>query len=121
MRREMWRQLWHQFLRKPNLTVMSCGVHTRALVRQFNDLLIRSLTTHRLIYTIATVELLLSPHQPSREDHIESMQLTPITRLPLAPPQGAGLQHIRPNRLDVAKCKNLPVSIVFLPAADIAR
>jgi len=31
------------------------------------------------------------------------------------------LQHIRPNRLDVAKCKHLPVSIVFLPAADIAR
>lgn len=34
---------------------------------------------------------------------------------------GAGLQHVRPNRLDVAKCKRLPVSIVFLPAADIAR
>jgi len=33
---------------------------------------------------------------------------------------GAGLDHHRPNRLDVAHCTNLPVTIVFLPASDIA-
>jgi ATP phosphoribosyltransferase len=33
---------------------------------------------------------------------------------------GAGLDHHRPNRLDVAQCTNLPVTLVFLPAADIA-
>ena len=33
---------------------------------------------------------------------------------------GAGLDHHRPNRLDVAHCKNLPLTIVFLPASDIA-
>jgi len=33
---------------------------------------------------------------------------------------GAGLDHDRPNRLDVAKCFSLPVTLVFLPAADIA-
>ena len=33
---------------------------------------------------------------------------------------GAGLEHHRPNRLDVAHCTNLDVTIVFLPAADIA-
>jgi ATP phosphoribosyltransferase len=33
---------------------------------------------------------------------------------------GAGLEHHRPNRLDVAHCTNLNVTIVFLPAADIA-
>jgi ATP phosphoribosyltransferase len=34
--------------------------------------------------------------------------------------QGAGLDHHRPNRLDVAQCTNLPVTLVFLPASDIA-
>eukprot|EP00041_Stephanoeca_diplocostata_P012815 m.215561 g.215561 ORF g.215561 m.215561 type:complete len:307 (+) comp19103_c0_seq1:92-1012(+) len=34
---------------------------------------------------------------------------------------GAGLSYTRPNRLDVARCKRVPVTIVFLPAADIAR
>lgn len=34
---------------------------------------------------------------------------------------GAGLDHIRPNRVDVAPCSHLPVTIVFLPAADISR
>lgn len=34
--------------------------------------------------------------------------------------KGAGLDHDRPNRLDVAKCFSLPVTLVFLPAADIA-
>ena len=38
----------------------------------------------------------------------------------LAVLNGAGLQHVRPNRLDVAHCQRLPVTIVFLPAADIA-
>ncbi|KAJ1407154.1 hypothetical protein B484DRAFT_205856 [Ochromonadaceae sp. CCMP2298] len=33
---------------------------------------------------------------------------------------GAGLDHIRPNRLDVAHCTSLPITLVFLPAADIA-
>lgn len=33
---------------------------------------------------------------------------------------GAGLDHQRPNRLDVAHCTNLPVTLVFLPASDIA-
>lgn len=32
---------------------------------------------------------------------------------------GAGLDHERPNRLDVAHCKNIPVTLVFLPASDI--
>jgi hypothetical protein len=34
--------------------------------------------------------------------------------------EGAGLDHNRPQRLDVAHCINLPVTLVFLPAADIA-
>ena len=34
--------------------------------------------------------------------------------------QGAGLDHHRPARLDVAECTGLPVTIVFLPASDIA-
>ena len=34
--------------------------------------------------------------------------------------EGAGLDHHRPNRLDVAHCTGLPVTIVFLPASDIA-
>lgn len=33
---------------------------------------------------------------------------------------GSGLDHHRPSRLDVAHCSNLPVTIVFLPASDIA-
>jgi len=33
--------------------------------------------------------------------------------------QGAGLDAKRPDRLDVAMCKNLPVKLVFLPACDI--
>ena len=32
---------------------------------------------------------------------------------------GSGMDHHRPNRLDVAHCTNLPVTIIFLPAADI--
>eukprot|EP00929_Paragymnodinium_shiwhaense_P009158 TRINITY_DN113215_c0_g1_i1.p1 TRINITY_DN113215_c0_g1~~TRINITY_DN113215_c0_g1_i1.p1 ORF type:complete len:324 (+),score=99.19 TRINITY_DN113215_c0_g1_i1:67-1038(+) len=32
---------------------------------------------------------------------------------------GAGLEANRPDRLDVAKCKDLPVKLVFLPASDI--
>lgn len=34
--------------------------------------------------------------------------------------KGAGLDHDRPNRLDVAHCFSLPVTLVFLPASDIA-
>ena len=34
--------------------------------------------------------------------------------------EGAGLDHHRPPRLDVAHCTGLPVTLVFLPAADIA-
>mmetsp|Transcript_2044 Transcript_2044/g.3222 ORF Transcript_2044/g.3222 Transcript_2044/m.3222 type:complete len:311 (-) Transcript_2044:1956-2888(-) len=33
---------------------------------------------------------------------------------------GAGLEYHRPPRLDVAKCSSLPITIVFLPASDIA-
>lgn len=33
---------------------------------------------------------------------------------------GAGLDHHRPNRLDVAQCTTLPITLVFLPASDIA-
>lgn len=34
---------------------------------------------------------------------------------------GAGLQHVRPNRVDVAECTEVPVTLVFLPASDISR
>lgn len=34
--------------------------------------------------------------------------------------KGAGIEYIRKERLDIAHCKNLPISIVFLPAKDIA-
>eukprot|EP00281_Chroomonas_sp_CCMP1168_P033167 CAMPEP_0206248056 /NCGR_PEP_ID=MMETSP0047_2-20121206/20152_1 /ASSEMBLY_ACC=CAM_ASM_000192 /TAXON_ID=195065 /ORGANISM="Chroomonas mesostigmatica_cf, Strain CCMP1168" /LENGTH=305 /DNA_ID=CAMNT_0053673647 /DNA_START=105 /DNA_END=1022 /DNA_ORIENTATION=+ len=33
---------------------------------------------------------------------------------------GAGLDHKRPDRVDVATCTNMPITLVFLPAADIA-
>jgi ATP phosphoribosyltransferase len=33
---------------------------------------------------------------------------------------GAGIEFHRPNRLDVAQCTTLPITLVFLPAADIA-
>lgn len=33
--------------------------------------------------------------------------------------KGAGLEANRPDRLDVAMCKELPVKLVFLPASDI--
>lgn len=35
--------------------------------------------------------------------------------------KGAGLHHVRVARLDVAKCTTQPVTLVFLPAADIAK
>ena len=28
--------------------------------------------------------------------------------------------HVQPNRLDVAKCDDMPITLVFLPAKDIA-
>eukprot|EP00051_Salpingoeca_urceolata_P017844 m.246176 g.246176 ORF g.246176 m.246176 type:complete len:319 (+) comp19061_c1_seq9:252-1208(+) len=34
---------------------------------------------------------------------------------------GCGLEHVRTHRLDIAPCMRLPVTIVFLPAADIAQ
>jgi len=34
--------------------------------------------------------------------------------------KGSGFDYSRPERLDIAHCKDLPVSIVFLPASDIA-
>lgn len=34
--------------------------------------------------------------------------------------KGAGIEYHREARLDVALCKNLPLTLVFLPAADIA-
>jgi len=33
---------------------------------------------------------------------------------------GSGFNYKRPDRLDIAHCTDIPVSIVFLPAADIA-
>ena len=33
---------------------------------------------------------------------------------------GAGFDYKRPDRIDIAHCRDLPISIVFLPAADIA-
>ncbi|KAF0684947.1 Aste57867_23104 [Aphanomyces stellatus] len=33
---------------------------------------------------------------------------------------GAGLDYNRPHRLDIAHCSSLPVTLVFLPASDIA-
>ena len=35
--------------------------------------------------------------------------------------EGSGIEYDRPNRLDVAYCTSLPLTIVFLPAADIAK
>ena len=35
--------------------------------------------------------------------------------------QGADIQFLRKSRLDIAKSTNLPVAIVFLPAADIPK
>ncbi|GAB9465032.1 Atp phosphoribosyltransferase [Globisporangium polare] len=34
--------------------------------------------------------------------------------------EGAGLEYYRPSRVDIALCTSLPVTLVFLPAADIA-
>jgi len=34
---------------------------------------------------------------------------------------GSGVEYVRKDRLDVAHCSNLPVTIVFLPTADIAK
>lgn len=33
---------------------------------------------------------------------------------------GAGMDHRRPERVDIAQCSDLPVTLVFLPAHDIA-
>ncbi|BFZ63966.1 ATP phosphoribosyltransferase (ATP-PRTase) (ATP-PRT) [Saitoella coloradoensis] len=35
--------------------------------------------------------------------------------------QGSDIQFTRNNRLDIALCLNLPVALIFLPAADIPR
>ena len=35
--------------------------------------------------------------------------------------KGAGIEYSRQERLDIAECKNLPLTVVFLPAADIAK
>ena len=35
--------------------------------------------------------------------------------------KGAGIEYRRENRLDVALCADLPLTLVFLPAADIAK
>ena len=34
---------------------------------------------------------------------------------------GADIQYTRRNRLDIAACTNLPITLVFLPASDIAK
>jgi ATP phosphoribosyltransferase len=33
--------------------------------------------------------------------------------------EGAGIDFFRPNRLDIAQCSSLPLTLVFLPAKDI--
>eukprot|EP00467_Chlorarachnion_reptans_P024281 CAMPEP_0114515674 /NCGR_PEP_ID=MMETSP0109-20121206/16877_1 /TAXON_ID=29199 /ORGANISM="Chlorarachnion reptans, Strain CCCM449" /LENGTH=314 /DNA_ID=CAMNT_0001695925 /DNA_START=118 /DNA_END=1062 /DNA_ORIENTATION=+ len=38
----------------------------------------------------------------------------------LAMLEGVGMHYRRANRLDIANCTNMPVSLVFLPAKDIA-
>eukprot|EP00746_Dinoflagellata_sp_MGD_P124277 gnl/MRDRNA2_/MRDRNA2_58868_c0_seq2.p1 gnl/MRDRNA2_/MRDRNA2_58868_c0~~gnl/MRDRNA2_/MRDRNA2_58868_c0_seq2.p1 ORF type:complete len:309 (+),score=89.91 gnl/MRDRNA2_/MRDRNA2_58868_c0_seq2:70-996(+) len=35
--------------------------------------------------------------------------------------EGIGLDHTRPDRVDVAECHEFPLTLVFLPAADIAK
>lgn len=35
--------------------------------------------------------------------------------------EGVGLEHHRPERVDVAQCNDFPLTLVFLPAADIAK
>lgn len=35
--------------------------------------------------------------------------------------KGSGIEYHREDRLDVAICKNLPITLVFLPASDIAK
>lgn len=63
----------------------------------------------------------------------ESVESTHVTNVLFAVPKkgrlyekclgllaGAGMQYTRPNRLDIAECTNMPVTLVFLPAADIA-
>jgi len=35
--------------------------------------------------------------------------------------EGVGLEHYRPERVDVAQCNDFPLTLVFLPAADIAK
>lgn len=35
--------------------------------------------------------------------------------------EGIGLDHHRPERVDVAECNDFPLTLVFLPAADIAK
>ena len=35
--------------------------------------------------------------------------------------EGAGIEYRREPRLDVALCKDLPITLIFLPAADIAK
>ncbi|EUC59852.1 ATP phosphoribosyltransferase [Rhizoctonia solani AG-3 Rhs1AP] len=35
--------------------------------------------------------------------------------------RGSGLEFSKPNRLDICMVKNMPITLVFLPAADIPR
>ena len=35
--------------------------------------------------------------------------------------EGCGIEYDRPKRVDIAQCTSLPITIVFLPAADIAH
>ncbi len=32
----------------------------------------------------------------------------------------SGFEHVRKERLDIAECTRIPVTLIFLPAADIA-
>ena len=35
--------------------------------------------------------------------------------------KGSGVEFTRPNRLDVAKCTSLPLTLVFLPAKEVLK
>merc|ERR1719343_1175841 len=63
-----------------------------------------------------------SGHQSTQESHLlfaipKKGRLYEKIRTML---QGAGIEYTRKDRIDIAHCKNLPMSLVFLPAKDIA-
>jgi len=60
---------------------------------------------------------------PSRRDHLlmavpKKGRLYDKVSKMLA---GAGIEYVRKERLDITECANMPMSIIFLPAKDIAK